>query len=204
MAVVAVGPLAIGVRYSVRVVLRRLSGDGERGFAFEVDVVRFTFACANRASLEGARSLFNDWETSAVAVLGLIVEFELVEDALDNSTLPRSEIGFNEGLCTTLGSASFGVLIRSSASWFKAVWMARRMCEVVDVVEPSVSAIKDSSDSDEGRRAGYVKTEDVPTLLVLSLELLVKVLARELAALDVANAEIFDCLRLVDKASDST
>ena len=53
MAVVAVGPFAMGVRYSVCVVRRRVDGDGDRaGEGFDPPCLDF----ANFASLEAGRS----------------------------------------------------------------------------------------------------------------------------------------------------
>jgi len=58
IAVVAVGPLAIGVKYSVCELRRRVDGDGERAtFSFETpEPPCLDFAWANFASLEAGRS----------------------------------------------------------------------------------------------------------------------------------------------------
>ena len=53
-----------------------------------------------------------------------------------------------------------------------------------EVAEPLSSSMSDSSDRDEGRSAGYVRTEDVASVLELSRELWEIVVALELARAD--------------------
>lgn len=53
-----------------------------------------------------------------------------------------------------------------------------------EVAEPLSSSMSDSSDWDEGRSAGYVRTEDVASVLELSRELWEIVVALELARAD--------------------
>ena len=68
----------------------------------------------------------------------------------------------------------------------------------MDEVEDS-SSMSDSSDCDEGRSAGYVRTEEVASVLELRRELWEIVVALELA-----RSDSLDFLGLFDEARDST
>jgi hypothetical protein len=63
--------------------------------------------------------------------------------------------------------------------------------------------MNDSSDSDEGRSAGYVRTDEVASVLELMRELREIELALELATLELARAESLDFLGWSEKAYDS-
>ena len=63
--------------------------------------------------------------------------------------------------------------------------------------------MNDSSDSDEGRSAGYVRTDDVARVLEDRRELREIVLALELATLEFARADSLDFLGWSEVARDS-
>jgi hypothetical protein len=54
--------------------------------------------------------------------------------------------------------------------------------------------MSDSTDSDEGRSTGYVRTDEVPSVLELRQELWLIVLALELPTLEFARADNLDLL----------
>lgn len=64
--------------------------------------------------------------------------------------------------------------------------------------------MSDSSDPDEGRSAGYVRTDEVASVLELMRELWEIVLALELATLELARADSLDFLGWPKGACDST
>jgi hypothetical protein len=169
MAVVAVGPLAIGMRYSVC----------ESGRAVRLEFGSFTegihgvccafafacaLACANNANLDG-----RPFMCESVGDNGLDVD---ACDCIGDRPDDVFEASFDAGgiVCDLV----FGVSPRSVASSSRAVWIARRTCDEVecDEVEDGLSvlgggftveadeddivdaALRDFRDSVDGRRAG--------------------------------------------------
>jgi hypothetical protein len=181
IAVVTVGPFAIGVRYSV-------VGFGNRGA-----LLISTFAWANSANFDGIRI---GWLSEKV---GIIVPFGEVAMA-----------GRGVGVLTGSDNAWdvegwFELFSWSLTSWFRAVWIARRTWDEVEegiglvglkysIFSPIPSLGSDGAtvlfggraDWAEGRSAGKVLTEPVsaiPEDLELWLRL-VTLLAREEANID--------------------
>src|ERR1700691_3071367 len=180
MAVVAVGPLAIGVRYSVSEsgISWRLTLEGfTEGIQGPCRAFAFALACANNANLDGrpfvCESVGDDGLGADVCAGNCIGDGpEGVFDASVGGGI----------VCDFV----FGVSPRSVASNSRAVWIARRTCDEVEdgtglsavggcargfTVETEEddfvdAELRDFRDSVDGRRTGYVTTdaEDKPFL----------------------------------------
>lgn len=129
MAVVAVGPLAIGVRYSVweSGSSFRLALDGfVEGIQGPCWAFAFALACASRANLDGrplvCESVGDNGLDWIACTWGCDRIGEGPDDVFDASV-------DNGGMVCDF---VFGVSPRSVASNSKAVWIARRTCDEVE------------------------------------------------------------------------
>lgn len=149
IAVVAVGPFAIGVRNLVRVLCSWVSGNRDRRVAVEggltqetiVSGVCFAFDCASCASLDAPRTP-RCWEIGR----GVSVAVD------DPSSVDLSDV--RSGSASGLASGVAPSLSKRSCS--KATASARRICEESEVgaSEGANSEFRERREAWEGRRMG--------------------------------------------------